>query len=65
MPVIYLAVNKIKRGYYTASFKVITEDPNTLPDHKITDVFAKLLEAQIKENPEYYLWTHKRFKHAL
>ena len=65
MPVIYLAVDKIKRGYYKASFKVITEDPTTLPDYQITDEFAALLEAQIKANPEYYLWTHKRFKHAL
>ncbi|MEC7782952.1 MAG: hypothetical protein VYB38_06060 [Bacteroidota bacterium] len=31
----------------------------------MTDEFAALLEAQIKANPEYYLWTHKRFKHAL
>ena len=65
MPVIYLAVDKIKRGNYKASFKVITEDPTTLPDYQITDEFAALLEAQIKANPEYYLWTHKRFKHAL
>ena len=65
MPVIYLAVDKIKRGYYKASFKVITEDPTALPDYQITDEFAALLEAQIKANPEYYLWTHKRFKHAL
>ncbi|WP_370175091.1 lysophospholipid acyltransferase family protein [Leeuwenhoekiella palythoae] len=65
MPVIYLAVDKIKRGYYKASFKVITEDPTTLPDYQITDEFAALLETQIKANPEYYLWTHKRFKHAL
>ncbi len=65
MPVIYLAVDKIKRGYYKASFKVITENPTTLPDYQITDEFAALLETQIKANPEYYLWTHKRFKHAL
>ena len=32
MPVLYLAVDKVKRGFYKASFKVITEEPNTVPD---------------------------------
>ena len=64
MPVLYLAVDKIKRGYYKASFKVITEEPNTVPDYEITDAFAEHLENQIYKAPQYYLWTHKRFKHA-
>ncbi len=32
-------------------------------DYKITDIFIKLVEEQIYEAPEYYLWTHKRWKH--
>ncbi len=65
MPVLYLAVDKIKRGYYKAHFEVITEDPASLPDYQITDAFITHLETQIKNAPQYYLWTHKRFKHAL
>ncbi|MCC4214462.1 lysophospholipid acyltransferase family protein [Leeuwenhoekiella parthenopeia] len=65
MPVLYLAVDKVKRGYYKASFKVITEDPTSLPDYHITDIFIKNLETQIRHAPQYYLWTHKRFKHKL
>ncbi|RXG15462.1 KDO2-lipid IV(A) lauroyltransferase [Leeuwenhoekiella aestuarii] len=64
MPVIYLAVDKVKRGFYKASFKVITEEPNSVPDYDITDAFAEHLENQIYKAPQYYLWTHKRFKHA-
>ncbi|RXG32460.1 lysophospholipid acyltransferase family protein [Leeuwenhoekiella marinoflava] len=64
MPVLYLAVDKVKRGFYKASFKVITEEPNTVPDFEITDAFAEHLENQIYKAPQYYLWTHKRFKHA-
>ncbi|MFD2828399.1 lysophospholipid acyltransferase family protein [Leeuwenhoekiella polynyae] len=64
MPVLYLAVDKVKRGFYKASFKVITEEPNSVPDYNITDAFAEHLENQIYKAPQYYLWTHKRFKHA-
>ncbi|MFI8379567.1 lysophospholipid acyltransferase family protein [Leeuwenhoekiella sp. NPDC079379] len=64
MPVLYLAVDKVKRGHYKAIFKVITEEPQTLPEHSITDAFITNLEAQIRNAPQYYLWTHKRFKHA-
>ncbi|WP_038263636.1 lysophospholipid acyltransferase family protein [Zhouia amylolytica] len=62
-PVLFLDIQKIKRGYYETSFSVISEEPKDLPDYEITDRFTELLEAQIKKKPEYYLWTHKRFKH--
>lgn len=62
-PVVFLEVNKIKRGYYSATFKVITDKPTTIPNYEITDTFNQLLETQIRKKPEYYLWTHNRFKH--
>lgn len=62
-PVVFMDIQKIKRGYYQTTFTVITDNPKALPDYKITDTFTELLEAQIKAKPEYYLWTHKRFKH--
>ena len=61
--VIFLDIQKVKRGYYTATFREITATPNEYPDFKITDIFTEMLEAQIRKQPEYYLWTHKRFKH--
>ncbi|RUA11457.1 MAG: lipid A biosynthesis acyltransferase [Flavobacteriia bacterium] len=63
-PVAYVDTRKIKRGYYQATFKVITENPRELPDYQITDKFFEILENQIREQPEYYFWTHKRFKHV-
>ncbi|WP_196888813.1 lysophospholipid acyltransferase family protein [Aureivirga sp. CE67] len=61
--VVYINVEKIKRGHYEASFELITEDPNTIDDFKITDKYVNLLEKQIRRKPEFYFWTHKRFKH--
>jgi KDO2-lipid IV(A) lauroyltransferase len=63
MNVIFLRTKKVKRGYYEASFEVLSENTKEVPDYQITDRFMKLVEAQIAEAPEYYLWTHNRWKH--
>tara|TARA_Y100000815_G_scaffold275628_1_gene315322 strand:- start:902 stop:1669 length:768 start_codon:yes stop_codon:yes gene_type:complete len=64
MPVLHVNVKKVKRGFYEASFKMLSAKPQTTPEFKITDMFMHELENQIKAAPEYYLWTHKRFKHV-
>jgi KDO2-lipid IV(A) lauroyltransferase len=64
MNVIYIGVRKVKRGFYTATFSLLAENPKLVPNYEITDAFIKLVEAQIHEAPEYYLWTHKRWKYA-
>ena len=63
MNVIFLKVKKVKRGYYEASFEILSENAKEVPNYEITDKFLKLVEQQIYEAPEYYLWTHKRWKH--
>ena len=63
MNVIFLKVKKLKRGYYEAGFEVLSDDVMNVPDYQVTDKFLELVEQQIREAPEYYLWTHKRWKH--
>lgn len=63
MSVVFFGVKRKKRGFYETTFTKITDTPNEFKDYDITDRFLKLVEAQIKEAPEYYLWTHKRWKH--
>ena len=63
LSVSYLKINKVKRGYYEAEFIPLADDANTLENYKITDKFTRELEKQIYEAPEFYLWTHKRWKH--
>jgi KDO2-lipid IV(A) lauroyltransferase len=43
--------------------ELITEFPNQYDDYQITDIYLSKLEKQIREIPEYYYWTHNRFKH--
>ena len=63
MNMIYLKVKKLKRGYYEASFEVLSEDIQSVPNYKISELFMQKVEQQILEAPEFYLWTHKRWKH--
>lgn len=63
MNVIFLKTKKVKRGFYEASFEHIVDNVQETTQHEITNKFLKLVEEQILEQPEYYLWTHKRWKH--
>ena len=63
IPVVFGKVVKISRGYYKVVVELISEFPNDYENYKITDVYLEKLEKQIREVPEYYYWTHNRFKH--
>ncbi|WP_222984253.1 lysophospholipid acyltransferase family protein [Flagellimonas meishanensis] len=60
---VYLKVEKVGRGQYQATFKTLSENPKKVEDYKISEDFLKEVEASIYEAPEYYFWTHKRWKH--
>lgn len=63
LAVVFLKVSKVKRGYYKAEFIPITTSGATTEKNEITDTFLRLAEQQIRERPEHYLWTHRRWKH--
>ena len=60
--VYYVEMNRPKRGYYVCEFRLITKDPNSMAEHEITRKFFEMLEQSIKNQPHFYLWTHKRWK---
>lgn len=61
--VINYVTRKIKRGYYETEFQLITDTPKEFDDYQLTDKYTKLTEENIKVQPEFYLWSHRRFKH--
>lgn len=61
--VINYVSKKIKRGHYEVEFELITETPKEFENYQITDKYLEITERNIKEQPEFYLWSHKRFKH--
>lgn len=64
LTVLFAKVEKLKRGYYQATLIPLTDDPKSIPNFEITNMFIKEVEKQIHEAPEYYFWTHKRWKHS-
>ena len=62
MPVFIYEVTKERRGMYNVSFKLVTDSPNELKEGAITETYAQRLEAQIRQNPQYWLWSHRRWK---
>lgn len=60
--VTYVHVESPKRGYYRARFEVITDNPAATNPTDITLAYARLLEQNILESPELWLWTHNRWK---
>ncbi len=63
LPAVYLKVSKEKRGHYSGTFSLITENPKEMEEFALTKAFLALVEESINEAPEYYFWTHKRWKH--
>ncbi len=63
MNVVFINIRKVKRGYYESTFEVLSDDVSKVPDYQITDKFIELVEKQITEAPEFYFWSHKRWKH--
>lgn len=62
--VFYLDVHRVKRGYYEAEFKLITAEPKKMREFEITDVYFRMLEESIRRAPEFWLWSHNRWKRS-
>lgn len=61
-PVLYFAIERVKRGFYEIETSVLFENPNTAAVGEITQVYMRTLEKQIQNQPENWLWSHRRWK---
>lgn len=61
--VVFSYSEKIKRGKYVIKSKLMFEDAANCKNYEITNAHVRFLENLIMENPEYWLWSHKRWKH--
>jgi len=63
MAVVFFNFQKIRRGYYNLTVELLFERAAGLPEYKVTETHVKRLEELIRENPEYWIWTHRRWKY--
>ncbi len=62
-PVVYLNIQCVKRGYYELTFSALADNPNDYKDGEITTMYMNHLEKIIKNEPTFWLWSHRRWKH--
>jgi KDO2-lipid IV(A) lauroyltransferase len=65
IPVYYMHVRKTGRGHYKAWFEQVWDGTSPTEPHTITTRYAALLEGDIRECPELWMWSHKRWKWRL
>ena len=65
IPVVFVNMEKEKRGRYKVRFSLITETPSATASGEITRKYAALLEESIRRMPENWLWSHRRWKRGI
>ena len=60
---VYVDMIKVKRGYYRIIYSEVTQTPKDYNEFEITEIYTRLMEKTILRAPEFWLWTHKRWKH--
>jgi len=63
-PVFYADIKLVKRGYYHCEFTPISLEPTKNAEFEITENYMQLLQRTIENNPEYWLWSHNRWKYG-
>ncbi|MFN0292458.1 lysophospholipid acyltransferase family protein [Pedobacter helvus] len=60
--VVFCDIRRLGRGRYRCEFVTLYERPNETLSHEITNGHVAYLEKVIREKPEYWLWSHRRWK---
>jgi KDO2-lipid IV(A) lauroyltransferase len=61
--VVFAGIKKVKRGHYQVTLELVTKDASQLPENEVTQKYIAFMERQLREQPENWLWTHRRWKH--
>ncbi len=62
LPVYYLEMNRIRRGYYRGEYKMIYDGREHVERNEITERYVRCLEQTIVRRPELWMWSHNRWK---
>jgi KDO2-lipid IV(A) lauroyltransferase len=60
--VIFYDMKRVKRGYYTYTIVPLIENSKDSKEYEITEAHVKYLEMMINREPQYWLWSHRRWK---
>lgn len=63
-PVVFGELKKVKRGRYHITLTLVSMEPKQEPEGAVTGTFVQLLGKSIREQPENWVWSHRRWKHV-
>ncbi|HMG82688.1 MAG TPA: lysophospholipid acyltransferase family protein [Ferruginibacter sp.] len=63
LPVVFTSMRKVKRGYYEMISEILIESPEKVDEDEVSEMYIRKLEEDIRQQPEIWLWSHKRWKH--
>jgi KDO2-lipid IV(A) lauroyltransferase len=61
--IVFVDMRRQGRGRYEVSYELITDDPKTIEEDQIMEQYVRCVERFIQENPDNWLWSHRRWKH--
>lgn len=61
-PVLFMDIQRVRRGFYEIEFSLLAEHPAQTPEGEITRLYMAKLESVIREKPADWLWSHRRWK---
>ena len=61
--VVFVAMKRRGRGRYAVTYELITDDPKAMEEGRIMKQYVDCVERFIQENPDNWLWSHRRWKH--
>jgi Kdo2-lipid IVA lauroyltransferase/acyltransferase len=63
MAIVFFHIQKIKRGHYNLDIELLLDHTAGLSENLITETHVRRLEEIIREKPENWIWSHRRWKH--
>ena len=64
IPILFANTKRVAPGRYEVVLEEIYDGKENVVQHEITQRYANRLEKMIRENPEIWMWSHKRWKHT-
>jgi KDO2-lipid IV(A) lauroyltransferase len=62
-PIVYTQVKRTGRGFYEIQAEMLIENPGDTTEGEISEMHTRRLEKDIINQPETWLWSHRRWKH--
>jgi KDO2-lipid IV(A) lauroyltransferase len=62
--VVFMDIQKVRRGHYEVEFTKLFDDASLTKPFEVTKAHVRFLEDIIRKRPEFWLWSHKRWKHS-